>query len=267
MTQTISAIILTFNEEKNLEQCLKSIANFVSEIIIVDCGSTDKTLEIAEKYNAKIFTHPFVNQAEQFNWTLDNLEIKGDWILKLDSDEYLTNELKEEIKSLLTTNYQLLTPDTNGFYIKRRVHFLGKWIKHGGYYPISFLRLWRKGKARSENRKMDEHIVLLEGKSEMLKNDFVDNNKNGLKAWLEKHKKYAVREAEDVVAGNFGATKKRNLYYKLPPFLRVFIYFFYRYFFRLGFLDGWTGTRFHFLHGFWYRWIVDKKILVLSKRS
>jgi len=263
----ISAIILTYNEELNLEKCLKSIADLVSEIIVVDSGSTDKTLEIAKNYGAKIYEHPFVNQAEQFNWALDNIPIAGDWILKLDADEYLTPELKAEIKShpLLTTDYSLPTSDIAGFYIKRRVYFMNHWIRHGGYYPIWFLRLWRKGRGRSENRKMDEHIVLLEGKSANLKNDFVDDNKNGLKAWIEKHKKYAAREAEDVISGNFGDTKNRKAYYKLPPFFRVIIYFIYRYSFKLGFLDGWQGTRFHFLHGFWYRFLVDVKIYQLKK--
>ena len=263
MRQPITAIILTYNEELNLENCLKSIADLVSEIIVVDSYSTDSTEQIAKRYGAKFVQHKFVNQAEQFNWALDNLEIKGDWILKLDADEYLTEELKEEVSFFLNP----LTPEINGYYIKRRVYFLGRWIKHGGYYPRWFLRLWRKGKGRSEQRQMDEHIVLLEGKAENLKNDFVDDNKKGLKDWISKHRKYALREAMDIKNGNFGETKRRNFYYKLPPFLRVFIYFIYRYFFQLGFLDGWEGTRFHFLHGFWYRWLVDKKILELSRRS
>ena len=261
MNQKISAIILTYNEELNLEQCLKSIADLVFEIIIVDSGSTDKTLEIAQKYGARIFKNQFINQAQQFNWVLDNVDIKGEWILKLDADEYILPELKREISELFNlTTSQVVRLGVNGFYIKRRVYFMGKWIKHGGYYPVWFLRLWRRGMGRSEDRKMDEHIILTHGKSAELKNDFVDDNQKGLKAWIEKHKKYALREAEDVANGNFGATRKRNFYYKIPPFLRVFIYFVYRYFFRLGFLDGFPGLVFHFLHGFWYRFLVDIKI-------
>lgn len=281
MRQSISVIVLTYNEEINLEQCLKSVL-FADEVIIIDCGSDDNTLKIAERYHARIYTHPFTNQAQQFNWALDNLLIKSEWILKLDSDEYLTPELQKEIQSLLTS----LPTNVNGFYIKRRVYFMGKWIKHGGYYPVWFLRLWRKGKARSEEKKMDEHIVLLEGKADYLKNDFVDDDKKGLHAWIEKHKKYVVREAEEILARgstsqilasknreevkprNIASAQlfdeqsrsRRNFYYKLPPFFRVFVYFIYRYFFRLGFLDGWQGTIFHFLHGFWYRLLVDAKI-------
>lgn len=260
---SISALILTYNEEKNLERCLKSIAGLVSEIIIVDSYSTDKTEEIAKRYGTKFIQHKFVNQAEQFNWALDNIEIKNDWILKLDADEYLLPELKKEIENTLPN----ISKETTGFYMKRRVYFMNRWIKHGDYYPRWFLRLWRKGKGRSEQRQMDEHIVLLEGNSEKLKNDFVDDNKNGIKIWIEKHKKYALREAKDIIAGSFGETKRRNSYYKLPLFFRVFIYYFYRYFLRGGFLDGFSGLIFHFMHGFWYRWLVDWKILKLSFRS
>lgn len=262
MRQSISAVILTYNEELNLEQCLKSIADLVSEIIIVDSGSTDKTLEIAKRYGAKIYAHQFTNQAEQFNWVLDNIDIKSEWILKLDADEYILPELRDEIIKVLPQTKSEIA----GFYIKRRVYFLGRWIRHGGYYPIWFLRLWRRGKGRSEERKMDEHIVLLEGKSEKLKNDFVDDNQKGLRAWIEKHKKYASREAEDVYEEKYGRGGNRNFYYRTPAFLRVFLYFIYRYFFRLGFLDGIAGLIFHFLHGFWYRWLVDVEIFKLYQK-
>ena len=262
MNQKISAIILTYNEELNLEQCLKSIADLVTEIIIVDSGSTDKTLEIAKRYGAKIYEHQFTNQAEQFNWALDNIDIKGEWIFKLDADEFVLPELRKEIEEILLNT----SKDTNGFYIKRRVYFIGRWIKHGGYYPVWFLRLWRNGKGRVEDRKMDEHIVISGGESAKLKNDFVDDNQKGLKAWIEKHKKYASREAEEVYEEKYGKGSNRNFYYRTPAFLRVFLYFIYRYFFRLGFLDGIAGLVFHFLHGFWYRWLVDVEIFKLYQK-
>lgn len=260
MRSSISVIVLTYNEELNIEKCLKSITGLASEIFIVDGGrgaySTDKTLDIAKRYGAKIFQHEFVNQAEQFNWALDNLDIKSDWILKLDADEEILPELKDEILKTLPQ----ASAETTGFYIKRRVYFMNQWIRHGGYYPIWFLRLWRKGKGRSEERKMDEHIILSEGCSEQLKNDFIDDNKKDLRSWILKHKSYASREAEEVRAGKYGEGGKRILYYKLPPFLRTLFYFIYRYFFRLGFLDGISGLVFHFLHGFWYRFLVDVKV-------
>jgi glycosyltransferase involved in cell wall biosynthesis len=255
MKLPISVIILTYNEELNVENCLKSVADWANEIIVVDCFSTDKTKEIAKKYTIKIAEHTFINQAQQFNWALDNLEIKNDWILRLDADEYITEELKKEISEILAG----IPSEVSGFYIKRRVYFMNRWIKHGGYYPLWFLRFFKKGKARSEEREMDEHLVLTEGKSGNLKNDFIDNNRKNLTWWTEKHNKYATREANDVVKGNYGI-KKKVFYYRLPPFFRVFCYFIYRYFFQLGFLDGKEGLIFHTLHAFWYRFLIDAKI-------
>ncbi len=274
MKLPISIIILTYNEELNIENCLKNLADWANEIFIVDSFSTDKTLEIAEKYGCKIFQHKFENQAQQFNWALDNLEIKNEWILRLDADEYLTEELKNEI----TEKLKNIPNDICGFYIKRRVYFMGCWIKHGGYYPTWLLRLFKKGKARSEQREMDEHIILMEGKTGKLKNDFVDDNKKDLTWWIDKHNNYASREANAFLQTtdyglqtNVGgqASRKRwlkeNFYYKIPMFFRACMYFCYRYFFRLGFLDGKEGLIFHFLQGFWYRFLVDVKIYEIKK--
>ena len=275
MKLSISIIILTYNEEIHIERLLKNITDWCDEVFIVDFFSTDKTLEIAKKYGCKIFQHKFENQAQQFNWALDNIKIKNDWILRLDADEYLTETLKEEISFSLNP----LTPrftglrfrlgfgekeissfmEVNGYFIKRRVYFMGRWIKYGGYYPTWILRLFKKGKARSEQREMDEHIVLLEGKAEKLKNDFVDDNKKNLEWWTDKHNNYSSRETADALSGDYGIGKKK-FYYRLPLFCRAFLYFIYRYFFRLGFLDGKEGLIFHFLQGFWYRFLIDAKI-------
>jgi glycosyltransferase involved in cell wall biosynthesis len=276
MKLPISAIILTYNEEINLEQCLKNIADWVGEIIIIDSFSTDKTLEIAKKYKAKVFKHEFVNQAQQFNWALDNVPIKNDWIFRLDADEWVTPELWREIERKL----QSVSGEVSGYCMKRRVYFMGRWIKHGGYYPTWLVRLFRKGMGKSEYRKMDEHIVV-EGNTEKLQNDFVDENHKGLTFWIEKHRWYATREAEQVMeqvandkrqmANLDEETKKKRKmksgYYKLPLFLRAFLYFFYRYFIRLGFLDGKEGFVFHILQGFWYRFLVDAEIYELHKKN
>ncbi len=278
MKPSLSIIVLTFNEEIHIERLLKNIGDWADEILIVDSFSTDKTLEIAKKYGVKIFQHKFENQAQQFNWALDNLDIKNKWILRLDADEYLTEELKNEIAEKLKS----MPADINGFYIKRRVYFMGRWIRHGGYYPTWFLRLWRKGKARYEEREVDEHAVLTEGKAEFLKNDFIDDNQKNLEWWIQRINNYTSRE---VIARNreidslkkmegrltgTQAERKRwlriNLYYRLPLFFRAFTYFLYRYFILLGFLDGKEGLIFHFLQGCWNQFLVDAKIYEYKKR-
>ncbi|MDI6717474.1 MAG: glycosyltransferase family 2 protein [Patescibacteria group bacterium] len=251
----ISAIILTYNEELNIDNCLKNINDLCDEIFIVDSYSTDGTKQIANRYGVKFIQHSFKNQADQFNWALDNLPIKNEWILRLDADEYLTEELKNEIIKKIKN----IPNDVVGFYLNRRVYFMGKWIKHGGYYPTWILRLFRRGKARSEQREMDEHIVLFEGRAGKFENDFIDDNKKDLTWWIEKHNNYALREAREALLGNYGRGMKKK-YYKLPLFCRVVAYFIYRYFFRFGFLDGKEGLIFHFLQGFWYRFLVDAKI-------
>ncbi len=267
---SLSVIILTLNEELNLEKCLRSVSGWVSEIIVVDSYSTDKTLEIAKRYNARVVQHPFKYQADQFNWALDNVPIKTEWILRLDADEYLLPELREEIAEMLPKTPQ----DVNGYYMKRRVIFMGRWIKHGGYYPVWFLRLFRKEKGRYENREMDEHLIV-EGKTVKLEHNFVDHNLKGLNEWIARHNNYSACEAraylkflnlassQDARLGGQVAKKRRaknELYYKMPPFFRALLYWKYRYFLRLGFLDGKEGLIFHFLQGFWYRFLVDAKL-------
>lgn len=273
----ISLVILTYNEELNLEKCLKSVEGLVSEIIIIDSGSTDKTKEIAEKYGAKFVVHEFKNQADQFNWALDNVEINGDWVMRLDADEELLSELKDEIEEKLPK----LDSKVNGVVLRRRVYFMGKWISHGGYYPTCLMRIFRKGTGMSENREMDEHLVLKSGEEVVFENDFIDDNKKDLTFWIAKHNGYASREAratlqkhKDSLEGSFSgsqAEKKRwlkeKIYNNFPLFVRPFFYYIYRYIFRLGFLDGKEGFIFHFLQAFWYRFLVDAKIFELKRKK
>ncbi len=271
MKLPVSVIILTYNEEENIGICLKSIADWAEEVVIVDSFSTDRTITIAKQYNAVICQHEFKSQAQQFNWSLDNLNIKGQWVIRLDADERMTDGLWEEISHRLKT----VKADTNGFILNRRLHFLGRWIKHGGCYPIRLLRMFRRGTARSEDKIMDEHLVLLEGKAEKLVNDFIHENRKSIYWWTGKHNDYSSREAEEIAGtagklemrpdlfGGQAASKrwvKKNLYVKSPLFGRALGYFVYRYFIRLGFLDGRPGLIFHFLQALWYRFLVDAKI-------
>lgn len=278
----ISVIVLTYNEEKNLEECLEGVHGWARDIFVVDSFSTDKTMAIAGRYTGNIYQHPFVNQAKQLNWALDNLPIETEWVFRLDADERPTPELKKELEAVLGA----MDKDTSGIYIKRRVFFMGRWIRHGGYYPTWILRIWRRGKAYSEERWMDEHVIMREGRAYFLKNDFIDDNRKDLHWWVGKHNDYAKREAVEMLGLMRGKTVeqgiparlsgpqdqrkrwlKEKVYARLPLFVRPFLYFIYRYFLRLGVLDGREGLIWHFMQGFWYRFLVDAKIFEVKRRA
>ena len=278
----ISIIILTFNEEANLAICLDSLQALDAEIFIVDSGSSDRTLEIAKEYKCQTFYNTWQNYAEQLNWALQNLPIKTPWTMRLDADERLMPELVDELKRVLT-----ITPENiTGYQVKRRVFFMGKWIRHGGYYPTWLLRVWRTGLGFCEQRWMDEHMVISQGKIANLKYDIIDENHKGLTFWTNKHNSYANREIKDLLhlysssqeknslldRDNFTQANQRrwiknNLYSRSPLFLRALIYYFLRYVIGLGFLDGIEGMIFHFLQGFWYRFLVDAKIYEYTKQK
>ena len=281
MKQDISVIILTYNEELHIERCIKSLLPVVKEIFIIDSFSTDKTVEIAERLGAKVYQNPWINYALQFQWGLDNCPIETEGVMRMDSDEYILPELQNEISDKI----QNIQEDTSGIYIKRRVYFKDKWIKHGSYYPTWLLRIWRYKDGHIEQRWMDEHIKLTKGETIQFENDLVDDNLNDLTWWTTKHNNYATREAVDIlniihefinydeVNSNFFGTqeeRKRFLkkkYANLPLFTRPFIYFLWRYFIKLGFLDGKQGLIWHFLQGFWYRFLVDAKIYEIEKKA
>lgn len=200
-TLSLSVLILTFNEEKHIARCIESVKKISKDIFIVDCFSTDKTIEIAESYGARCYQHKWENNhALQFNWGLKNLPIETEWVMRMDADEYILPELANEIKLRLRN----IDNDISGININRRVIFLDKWIKHGGYYPTTLLRIWRTGSGFFEQRWMDEHVKLEYGKTILFKNDLVDHNLNNLTWWTNKHNNYAVREAADFLIHRYG---------------------------------------------------------------
>jgi glycosyltransferase involved in cell wall biosynthesis len=279
--QDISVIILTFNEEKHIERCLRSVLLFTDKILIIDSGSTDKTVAIAEGLGAIVRHNSWVTYAAQFNFGIQNNPFQTRWLMRMDADEYVMPALAAEINDELNR----LSEDTTGIYVKRRVMFMNQWMKHGGYYPIWLLRIWQRGKGMCEELWMDEHIKLFEGKTIQFKNDIVDHNLNNLTWWTQKHNLYAIREVIDLldikynfantdrVAPNlFGTQDQRKRYLKLkyaslPLFTRPFLYFFYRYFIKLGILDGKKGVIWHFLQALWYRFLVDAKLFEVYFRA
>jgi glycosyltransferase involved in cell wall biosynthesis len=269
----ISIIILTYEDECQIGNCLKSIKDLSDDIIVVDSQSTDRSNAICEAYGAKVYQNKFVNQAIQFNWALDNVPIKHDWILRLDSDEMVPDKLKAEILARVGKE-----DGVNAYAINRRMYWMGRWLRWGRMYPHYILRLFRKGKARYEER-TEEHLVV-DGATGRMANDFLeDNKKNSLDYFTEKHLATArgelgeiqrrvdsAAEEQAVTPSLFGnkvaRTRwlKEKVYARTPLFVRPFIYFFYRYVLCLGFLDGVPGLTWHILQGFWYRFYIDAKV-------
>lgn len=280
---SLTLIVLTYNEEIHIARCIESVVGVAEQIFVVDSFSSDKTCELAEKYGAVVVKRKFINQAEQLNWAINSLPIKTDWVLRLDADEYLEPELRLELKKSVPK----LSDQIGGCYINRKVFFQGRWVKHGGFGTLYVLRLWKLGRARCEDRWMDEHMVLNPGfEAAYLKGSFIDDNLKGFTFWLEKINNYTTREAIELLNNKYRfiavdnrllsmspsqVTKKRqnkeNIYLTLPPVFRAFIYFIYRYIFQRGFLDGRVGSVFHIIQGLVYRILVDVKVIEIELRS
>lgn len=276
MKELLSIYIPTLNEEINLPYCLASVSKLGAAIFVVDSKSTDRTVEIAKAAGCEVVTGDWRTFSDKMNWAMNELSIKTPWILRIDADEWITDELIAEIKAKLGS-----TPDDVGAYsINRRVYFLNRWIRHGGMYPLWGVRLWRSGRARCEVRELDEHMEI-DGRIENLQHDIVDEGRRGLTHWVQKHNQYAdsevrellrTRQTEDSSSTLIRqAAQKRwmknNLYYRLPMFWRAFFFWVYRYFIKLGFLDGVPGLIYHTLHGFWFRFLIDAKLYEVKKNG
>lgn len=288
----ISVIILTYNEELHIRRCIENVRDLCTDVFVVDSFSTDKTRAIAEGLGAKAVQNRWEGlYARQFNWALAHLPIRTKWVLRLDADEYLTDELKKEIRAKLKGLPERVT----GCVFPLRRVFLGRIIRRG-MPSIKLLRMFHYQKAVCEQRLMDEHIQLLEGSSITFEHEFADDNLNNLSWWSQKHIGYAIREAADLLDVEYGfltdraesrnseelgdcqaekklgeqAARKRVKklrYARLPLFWRAFAYFMYRYIYKGGFLEGKEGFLWHFLQGWWYRTLVDAKIFEVRRKA
>jgi glycosyltransferase involved in cell wall biosynthesis len=266
----VTAVILTKNEEKNLIDCLESLKGFAKRTVVVDCGSEDGTCSIAEQYGADVYFHPFENYSKQFNWALDNTDITTKWTYRLDADERLTPALKEELAALALEHAD---DDINGFSTEAWLVFLGRVLKHGAANKRRIV-MFKTGIGRIEDRRMDEHTVLSEGKSVSCKERFIHEDFKDMTHWINKMNWYATREMQDYFEFKEGKSaeiendryvaetrrKKFGFYYKLPMFSRSWFLFVYYYIFKGGFLDGRPGYIFNYMYHRWYRNLVDTKI-------
>ena len=192
--QDISVIILTLNEERHIARVMQNAQKFARTVYVVDSYSTDRTVELATEMGAVAVRHEFQSHAKQFQWALDNLPITTEWVLRLDADEYLTDKLIDEIECRLPA-----TPSgVNGYTLRCLYNFMGREINHG-IIPLVLLRLFRYGKARIEDKLMDEHIYLTEGTTADMSYPFYNASLMTLTEWTAKHNWYATREAIELL--------------------------------------------------------------------
>lgn len=277
----LSVIILTYNEEIHIARCIENVLPIARDIFIIDSYSTDRTLEIASRYErVRILQNRWENSyARQFNWGLEHAHITTEWVLRLDADEYLLPELIDELRKKLPG----MPTDVSGLTFNLRHIFMGRWVRRGTY-PVTLLRVFRNGKGKCEQRLMDEHIQLTDGRVVQMEHDFCDHNLNDLSWFCHKHVNYAIREATDLLDIELDLTgaaladadrdishqagKKRHMkhrYARQPLFWRSMAYFCYRYFVRGAFLEGKEGFIWSFLQGWWYRTLVDAKVYEIKK--
>lgn len=268
----ITTIILTYNEERHIRRCIEHAKRTAKAVYVVDSFSTDRTCEIAESCGAVVLQNKYLNQSQQFQWALENCKIDTEWTMRLDADEYLSEELEAELEAIIPE----IDKEITGVYLKRGVIFMGRLLRYGYIKPVTILRLWRTGMAYMEQRWMDERCVLKEGKAITLRNRFIDHNLNGLSFFIAKHNDYSNREVIVSLSRELGIdnpderyarrNSSKSKYYALPAFFRASLYFFVRYFIFLGFLDGKAGFIWATLQAYWYRFLIDSKLYEMKIR-
>lgn len=263
----VTALVLAFNEELHIARCLDRLVPFCARVVVIDSFSTDRTAEIALAHGAEVLRHGFATHAEQLRWAMAAAAPRTPWVLRVDCDEYFVDGALAALGRFIAG----LPGEVAGVCVRRRLIFRDRWIRHGGYYPLVLLRLWRTGQADVERRFMDEHVTLTAGRAAVFAGgDLVDHSLTDIGGWTDKQNRYATLAMADAIAAEYGLGApettggrrrlRRSLYGAAPLYLRALLLFFYRYVLRLGFLDGRQGFLFHALHGFWLFLLIDAKI-------
>lgn len=276
----ITVIIPIRNEIKHIERAVKSALRLSNYVYVVDSGSTDGSVELAESLGAQVFQYEWTSESnfsKKINWALDSLPIKTTWAIRLDADEYFMDNAIEGLPKAL----EKVDNDVNGLTLIRRIHFLGRWMKHSNEYPKTSMRVFRVGHVKMESRWLDEHVDIGDGRAVDLPFEIVDDSKITIAQWINKHNNdYSIKEAIEQIHQEIGLFKRnechldkkaqskkklKDKYVSMPKYWRCFVWFLYREIVKLGFLDGKEGFLWNFLQGFWYRVIVDIKIEEIYK--
>ena len=267
----------------HLPRLLQSIAELDAPLFVLDSGSTDSTVEIANTYGAVVQQHTFAPHPKQWDYALKHFQVTTPWLICLDADQAVTEELKNRLANFCPEDYEHI----NGIYFNRKNIFKGTWIKHGGYFHFYQLKMFRYGIGHSDLSENMDHRFIVPGKTELWKDGIIieENLKeNQINFWIAKHNIYSDLVAQEEVERIkklrdqplkphfWGPPNERRawlkkMWWKLPRYLRPFLYFTYRFLFKLGFMDGRNGIIFHFLQAFWFRLVVDIKIDELLKQD
>lgn len=280
MNKHFSFIILTHNEEINLPRLLQSVTELNADLYVLDSGSNDKTIRIAESYGAEVKVNPFKNHPQQWDYALKNFNIRTPWIIGLDADQKVTPELYKMLHNFDDDTYEGI----NGIYFNRKYYFQEQWIRYGGYYPFYLLKMFRTDLGYSDLNENMDHRFIVPGKTVIWENGHIleENLKeNDINFWYRKHERYGDLIAHEEIErtqhlrlqtlrpnlrGNPDEKKAwlKRLWWKLPLGIRPYLYYGFRMIFQFGFLDNKKARHFHYMQGFWFRKLVDKKIKALK---
>ena len=263
---------------------LDSIAPLNAKTYVLDSGSTDQTLEIIEKYGAVSAYNKFINHPKQWDYALSHFPIDTPWIIGLDADQIVTKELLGLLRNFKD---EQVPPAINGIYFNRKNYFKGRWIKHGGYFPKYLLKMFRTGVGHSDLNQNMDHRFVVPGETMVWKKGYlIEENlkENEIASWIAKHNRYSTLQAKEEIERKSGERTQavqmkltgnpdqrlawfKKYWFNAPLFVRPMLYFIWRYFFKLGFMDGKEGFIFHFLQAFWYRLLIDIKIDEARKKQ
>ena len=265
-------VLLTFNSAGIIRETASAALRVSPHVYAVDSGSSDGTVPILQELGCTVVQRPFTNYSDQRNWAIAQVQGNFDWQLHLDADEVLDDTAVDEIRGLLQGGAR-----HDAYMLRRRDYFMGRMLRFSGVNPWH-LRLFRSGTGRCEARLYDQHFIMVGAnrRSARLRGFMHDKNALALSDWIARHNRWSDSEAreksspqavgEDVLQPRLlGDARERTrfikqLYYRLPIGLRAISYFFYRYFLRLGFLDGKPGFYFAFFQALWFRMLVDAKL-------
>jgi glycosyltransferase involved in cell wall biosynthesis len=280
MTTPLSVLIMTMNEERNIGACLDGVVGWASDIVVVDSGSTDRTLAICAERGIPTRFHAYVDHPSQMRWSMASIPWRHDWLLVLDADRVVTPELRHEIDEMLRGDSGVI----HGFYNPHVQYFRQRPVRG---LKTHYLQLVRRARARVDESELVDGRLIVDGPTGTLRGAIIESNQNELDVdfWIDKHQKYARRIAieeilrdEQLLSRSEGVRPRllgnadermvwlKHVWFRMPLYVRPVLFFFYRYVLRLGFLDGWNGFVFHAFQAFWFRLLVDVNIAEYRRR-